>query len=61
MVAADPESVRRERIIALSAQYKVLSEVEEMWGTKPSKHRAYLFIHKRMKEITKELQTLNYI
>lgn len=46
------------RTAELKAQYKVLSEVEEMWGVKPSKHRAYIFITKRMREIIKELQTI---
>ena len=31
------------------------AEIEELWGTKPSNHRAYVFINKRMKQILKEL------
>jgi len=46
------------REIQLKAQYKALSEVEEMWGVKPSKHRAYLFVVKRMTEILKELKSI---
>lgn len=44
--------------IQLQAQYRILSEVEEFWGTKPSQHRAYIFINKKMREIIKELQTI---
>ena len=43
------------RQIELKAQYRLLSEIEELWGTKPSNHRAYVFINKRMKQILKEL------
>lgn len=43
----------------LQAQYRILSEVEELWGVKPSKHRAYLFINNKMREILKEIQNLD--
>lgn len=49
---------KEQKIIELKAQYRMLSEMEELWGAKPSKHRAYVFIHSRMNKIIKELQQL---
>ena len=48
----------KEKIIELKGQYRLLSEVEELWGVKPSKHKAYIFVQKRMCSIIKELQKL---
>lgn len=50
-----------ERIKELQIQYRLLSEIEELWGVKPSRHRAYLFVRSRMMAIIKELQSLNVI
>jgi hypothetical protein len=44
--------------VELKAQYRALSQVEEMWGAKLSKHKAYLFVIKKMKEILDQLQSI---
>ncbi len=49
---------KKVKEVQLKAQYKVLSQVEEMWGVKPSRHRAYIFVSKKLREIIKELHTL---
>jgi hypothetical protein len=43
------------RLVELRAQYKVLSEIEEMFP-RHSKHRVVKYAVKRMREIIKEIE-----
>lgn len=44
------------RVIELRAQYKVLSQIEDMFIPK-SKHRVAKHVEKKMRDIIKELET----
>lgn len=45
-------------VIELKAQYRILSEMEDLWGVKPSNHRAYVFLNQRMRSILTRLNLI---
>ena len=56
--AREESLIKYVKRLRLESEYRALSEVEEFWEVKTSKHRAYLFIISRMREILKELASI---
>lgn len=50
-------NIKENHLANLKGQYKALSEVQELFP-KNSKHKAYLFIDKRIFELLKEISKL---
>ena len=58
MSIGNTEVEKTLRLLELNSQYRILSEIESMWGKQPSTHRVYIFVNKRMKEVLREIQRL---